>query len=129
MAVSRDWVRHGAAAPGLERIEAFFAGEAYGMHRHDTYAIGHTLAGVQSFRYRGALRHSLAGHTVVLHPDEPHDGHAGTDAGFRYRMLYVQPAALQEALGGVALPFVAAGTSTDARLGAAVRALLRDLSE
>jgi len=124
----RDWLRHGAATPGLERIEAFFEGAAYGLHRHDTYAIGCTLAGVQSFRYRGELRHSLAGHTVVLHPDEPHDGHAGTGAGFRYRMLYVQPALLQEALGGSALPFLAAGTSTDARLGAAVRALLRDLA-
>jgi AraC-like DNA-binding protein len=129
MAPARDWVRHGAAAPGLERIEAFFQGDAYGMHRHDTYAIGHTLAGVQSFTYRGALRHSLAGHTLVLHPDEPHDGHAGTGDGFRYRMLYVQPAVLQEALGGTPLPFVAAGTSTDPRLGASVHALLRDLAQ
>jgi AraC-like DNA-binding protein len=125
----RDWVRQGADAPGLERIEAFFAGEAYGLHRHDTYAIGLTMSGVQSFTYRGQLRHSLAGHAVVLHPDEAHDGHAGTADGFRYRMLYVQPAALQEALGGSALPFVAAGTSTDPRLGVAVRALLADLRE
>jgi AraC-like DNA-binding protein len=124
-----DWVRHAADAAdaGLERIEAFFQGDAYSLHRHDTYAIGTTLAGVQSFRYRGALRHSVAGATVVLHPDEPHDGHAGTDAGFRYRMLYVPPARLQEALGGSALPFVAGGVSTDPRLAAATRALLAGL--
>jgi len=45
------------------------------MHRHDTYAIGRTLAGVQSFSYRRSRRNSLAGNTLVLHPDEAHDGH------------------------------------------------------
>lgn len=127
-AADTDWVRHGAGQDGLDRLEAFFHGEAYTPHRHDTYAIGTTLAGVQSFTYRASLRHSLAGHTVVLHPDELHDGHAGTDAGFRYRMLYLAPARLQEMLGGVALPFVAGGVSTDPRLARATRALLAQLA-
>jgi AraC-like DNA-binding protein len=122
-----DWLLHGADSGGLERIEAFFGGNAYAPHRHDTYAIGCTVAGVQSFTYRASLRHSLAGNTVVLHPDEVHDGHAGTDEGFRYRMLYVAPARLQEALGGAALPFVAGGVSTDPRLASAARALLDHL--
>lgn len=122
-----DWLLRGAGSGGLERIEAFFQGDAYALHRHDTYAIGCTMAGVQSFTYRASLRHSLAGNTVVLHPDEVHDGHAGTDEGFRYRMLYVEPARLQEALGGVALPFVAGGVSTDPRLARAARALLDHL--
>lgn len=127
-AADTDWVRHGAGHDGLDRLEAFFHGEAYTPHRHDTYAIGSTLSGVQSFTYRSALRHSLAGHTVVLHPDELHDGHAGTDAGFRYRMLYLAPARLQEMLGGVALPFVPGGVSTDPRLARATRALLAQLA-
>ncbi|SFP14908.1 AraC-type DNA-binding protein [Variovorax sp. OK605] len=122
-----DWLLRGAGNGGLERIEAFFQGDAYALHRHDTYAIGCTMAGVQSFTYRASLRHSLAGNTVVLHPDEVHDGHAGTDEGFRYRMLYVEPARLQQALGGVALPFVTGGVSTDARLAHAARALLDHL--
>lgn len=126
----RDWLFHGAGQGGqggLERIEAFFHGNAYAPHRHDTYAIGCTMAGVQSFTYRASLRHSLAGNTLVLHPDELHDGRAGTTDGFRYRMLYVEPARLQAALGGVALPFVAGGVSTDPRLGRATRALLDHL--
>ncbi|WP_431047433.1 AraC family transcriptional regulator [Roseateles sp. L2-2] len=127
-AADTDWVRHGAGQDGLDRLEAFFHGEAYTPHRHDTYAIGSTLSGVQSFTYRSSLRHSLAGHTVVLHPDEPHDGHAGTDAGFRYRILYLAPARLQEMLGGVALPFVPGGVSTDPRLARATRALLAQLA-
>ncbi|MFM9925672.1 AraC family transcriptional regulator [Variovorax sp. H27-G14] len=122
-----DWLLRGAGDGGLERIEAFFQGDAYALHRHDTYAIGCTMAGVQSFTYRTTLRHSVAGNTVVLHPDEVHDGHAGTHEGFRYRMLYVEPARLQEALGGVALPFVAGGVSTDPRLARAAHALLDHL--
>lgn len=122
-----DWVRHAAPGPGIERIEAFFRADAYAMHRHDTYAIGRTMTGVQSFHYRGALRHSLAGRTIVLHPDEPHDGHAGTADGFRYRMVYVEPARLQDALGGTALPFIRDGVSTDPRLFAATQALMDSL--
>ncbi len=113
--------QHGA----VERIEAYFAGHGYDPHRHDTYAIGQTLAGVQSFRYRRSQRHSLPGGCLVLHPDELHDGEAGSQEGFRYRMLYVEPALIQQALGGRPLPFVRGGLSDDPRLIAASRALLQ----
>jgi AraC-like DNA-binding protein len=48
----------------------------------------------------------LPGECHVLHPDELHDGAAGTDAGFGYRIVYLDPALIQEALGGRPLPFV-----------------------
>jgi AraC-like DNA-binding protein len=107
----RDWVRCEPAAGGLQRMQAWFAGSAFSRHRHDTYAIGLTDSGVQSFGYRGATHSSTPGEVVVLHPDEPHDGFAGTDAGFGYRILYADPAQLQEALRAVtgrycALPFL-----------------------
>ena len=35
---------------------------------------------------------------LVLHPDEAHDGHAGEDGAFAYRMLYLDPAAISQAL-------------------------------
>ncbi len=110
---------------GVERIEAWFQGKAYGMHRHDTYAIGRTLSGVQCFSYRRGQCNSLPGNTIVLHPDEPHDGQAGTDEGFRYRMIYVEPALFQNILGGRPLPFLEGGVTTDPRLGAATAALLQ----
>src|SRR5262245_60351044 len=78
---TRDAIVAGPSNPGLERIEARFAGEGYALHRHDTYAIGLTLHGVQSFWYRGERRFSLPGNVIVLHPDELHDGGAGTEAG------------------------------------------------
>jgi AraC-like DNA-binding protein len=119
-----DWLRRAEPIAGMERIEAYFGGKAYGLHRHDTYAIGRTMAGVQSFSYRRAMRHSLPGHTMVLHPDEPHDGQAGTGEGFRYCMLYVDPALIQAILGGRALPFVEGGVTTDVRVSRATEALL-----
>jgi AraC-like DNA-binding protein len=114
-------------APGtVERIEACFSGTAFTPHRHDTYAIGVTLEGVQSFDYRGVTRHSLPGQFVILHPDELHDGRAGDDRAFRYRTAYVAPAHIQDALGGCPLPFIAGAVSSDRRLKAAIRSLLVD---
>lgn len=65
----------------------------------------------------------------MLHPDEPHDGSAGTDAGFRYRMLYIEPSLIQRVLGGRPLPFIAGGLSADPRLLAASDVLLRSLDD
>lgn len=120
-----DWIDRAPLAGGIERIEAFFHDTAYNLHRHDTYAIGRTLAGVQRFHYRRSVRDSLPGGTMVLHPDEAHDGQAGTDEGFRYRMIYVEPALFQQALGGKPLPFIEGGLSRDPRLLAATEALLQ----
>ena len=53
-----DWIVRAPRSERMERIEAFFSGHGYEPHRHDTYAIGRTLAGVQSFHYRGGQRHS-----------------------------------------------------------------------
>jgi AraC-like DNA-binding protein len=124
-----DWIKHAPAQPGLERIEAYFAGHAYDPHRHDTYAIGYTLSGVQSFDYRGARLDSLKGNVVVLHPDELHNGRAGVASGFRYRMLYIEPRLIRDALGGRAksLPFVRAAVSTYPRVLAALLPALDEL--
>lgn len=122
---SRDWVRRSDSVSRIERIEAYFSGYGYEPHRHDTYAIGRTLSGVQSFHYQKSMRHSLPGGTLVLHPDELHDGEAGTEAGFRYRMIYVEPAVIQQILGGKPLPFIATGLSTDPRLYRALETFMQ----
>ena len=99
---------------------------AFAPHRHDTYTIGITLSGIQSFTYRGAQRSSYPGQMVILHPDEQHDGRAGGDGALRYRAAYIAPADIQGVLNGQALPFVQGGVSTDARLHHAIAALLQD---
>ncbi|MGE3648491.1 MAG: AraC family transcriptional regulator [Reyranellaceae bacterium] len=124
-----DWIRTAPPVSGLERVEAFFSGHAYDPHRHDTYAIGYTLEGVQSFRYRGSDQNSQAGQVFVLHPDETHDGHAGTAEGFHYRILYVEPGAVRDALVDErrTLPFVRDTVSNNRRIVAAIAPALVDL--
>jgi AraC-like DNA-binding protein len=99
-------IRIGRGIAGIERLEARFVGQAFSPHRHDTYAIGVTLLGVQTFGYRGMRRYCLPGQCHVLHPDEVHDGGAGTAKGFGYKIVYIDPSLIQQALDGKALPFV-----------------------
>ncbi|MBY5869001.1 AraC family transcriptional regulator [Rhizobium leguminosarum] len=117
------------AFPGIERIEAQFSGKAFEPHRHDTYALGVTLKGVQTFRYRGERRFSLPGQVIVLHPDEEHDGGAGTEDGLQYRMLYLEPSLLLECLkaDGVGLPFVDEPVIGDPALAGVLLAALGEL--
>ncbi len=114
---------------GMGRIQASCLGAAYAPHKHDTYAIGVTLSGVRTFDYRGETRHSLSGQMVIIHPDERHDGRAGTDDGFSYRNIYVKPALIQEIVGGKPLPFFAEGVSSNEQLKKAVYPLLNDFSQ
>lgn len=119
------WLRSSGPLGGIERIEAWFLGQAFEKHRHDTYAIGVTLTGVQAFDYRGARRAATPGEAFVLHPDEMHDGRAGDDAGFGYRQVYVEPRLIAEAQRGVLgraapLPFAREAVLQDGELARAV---------
>jgi AraC-like DNA-binding protein len=106
-----NWVRSWGPVEGVELLRAWFSGGGFSRHRHDTYAIGVTEAGVQTFDYRGRVERSRPGQGWVLHPDETHDGRAGTDAGFGYRTVYIDPACIAQAVRAIrgrptALPFV-----------------------
>lgn len=101
-----DSIRFGPGAQGVERAEVYLSTVAFEPHRHDTYAIGITTVGVQIFGYRGSRRVCLPGQLHVLHPDERHDGAAGTAGGFGYRILYIAPELVRDALGSGSLPFV-----------------------
>jgi AraC-like DNA-binding protein len=126
----QGWLRSRALGNGVELLQAWFAGHGYDAHRHDTYAIGLTDVGVQAFDYRGATRISTPGEVVVLHPDETHDGHAGTPAGFGYRILYVAPARIADAARALrgragALPFAPEPVSANAALTSAIESAFR----
>jgi AraC-like DNA-binding protein len=120
-----DWMQSTDTEYGVEFLEAWFQGNAYQKHRHDTYAICLTTTGVQAFDYRGTSQISTPGQVVVLHPDEVHDGHAGTEEGFGYRQLYVEPALIFEAVQTMcphpcSLPFVRTPVAMNRTLSAAV---------
>lgn len=106
----------GLQGSGVELIDAQLREGAFSPHRHDTYTIAVTTAGVQSFNYRGTQWQSLPGQAVILHPDEVHDGYCSNEAGFSYRAAYLPPAHVQSVIGGAALPFLAEGVWADAGL-------------
>jgi AraC-like DNA-binding protein len=119
------WITSTRPADGVELLSAWFAGEAYQKHRHDAYAVGVTDSGVQVFDYRGSVHVSTPGQVTVLYPDEVHDGRAGTGDGFGYRIVYVDPSLLAEAVqvlrGRPApLPFVGEPVSKNPRLSHAI---------
>jgi AraC-like DNA-binding protein len=123
-AMKENWMQVRAVQAGVELAAARFVDHRFSPHRHDTYAVGCTLGGVQSFDYLGAVHHSLAGDVFVLHPDEVHDGRPGTDAGYSYRIAYVLPALIAMASGWDHLPFVPSPVSRNPILGRAVTAVL-----
>jgi len=120
-----DWVRSRGPVDGVELLQAGFSGRGFSPHRHDTYGIAVTDFGVQTFDYRGAVERSLPGQVTVLHPDEKHDGRAGTERGFGYRIVYVAPAHLGAALRAITgqptpLPFVPQPVAANPLLARAV---------
>jgi AraC-like DNA-binding protein len=108
----------------VDALQARFVRRTYDRHSHATYSIGVTDEGVQAFRCRGADHASTAGIVLLLNPDDVHDGHAGSAAGFRYRMLYLGTDVVADALdpaGRAALPLFRQPLVSDRRLGELVR--------
>jgi AraC-like DNA-binding protein len=120
-----DWVRSRGPIGGVELMQASFRGHGFAPHRHDSYGIALTDHGVQAFDYRGSLERSLPGQVTVLHPDEIHDGRAGADGGFSYRIVYVAPTQVGDAVRAITgrptpLPFVREPVGASPVLAAAV---------
>ncbi len=70
----------------------------------------------------------------MLHPDEVHDGYAGTQEGFGYRQLYVEPALIFEAIQIMcshpcSLPFVRTPVVRNRKLSAAIISAFQDTRE
>ncbi|MBL8700272.1 MAG: AraC family transcriptional regulator [Alphaproteobacteria bacterium] len=127
--MTTDWIRRWPSVEGVERLAARLVARGYDRHRHDTYTICVTLAGMQCFDYRGATRRSGPGDVVVLHPDEVHDGRPGDADGFAYAAVYVAPSRIAEALRAVGaratpLPFARDAITRNPRLAASVREAL-----
>jgi len=94
---AKDWVRfRPGALAGVTQMNAHFTDHAFERHSHETYSIGVTASGVQTFHCGGTLHASLRGDVILFNPDEPHDGQRGTQEGFGYSMLYVSQQVVDE---------------------------------
>jgi len=92
-----EWsVSHPTPVEGVECFSARFISHVFDRHAHETFGIGTTFGGVQSFRCRGARRDSTHGHLMLFNPDDPHDGWSGSQTGFAYRMLHITTAGLEQ---------------------------------
>jgi len=131
---TKEWLRSTSIENGVECLEARFQQSVYQRHRHDTYAICLTTVGVQAFYYRGTEEISLPGQVVVLHPDELHDGRPGVAAGYGYRILYIEPALIFDAIQiicgrATALPFVRNPIVSSSKLSAAITSAFNNTRE
>jgi hypothetical protein len=91
--------------PGVELLDATVDRHVYGRHAHDVLAIGAMCAGVAEFRCRGVKHRAGKESLLLLASGEMHDGSRAGGAGApdiaaRHRMVYIEPAALDECLGG-----------------------------
>jgi len=128
-----DWSRYWRAADEpLEAMHAHFERHVYHRHSHDTYSLGVTDVGAQSFTRRGAAHTSAAGMVMAFNPDDPHDGQATDGNGFTYRMIHIGPALVSRVLADTAgrpvgLPLFAEPVLSDLVLAARLRDLHRAL--
>ncbi|MCL2581913.1 MAG: AraC family ligand binding domain-containing protein [Streptosporangiales bacterium] len=87
-----DWARYWrASSVPVEAMHAHFSEHVYHRHSHETYSFGVTEAGAQAFRCRRAQHVSNPGLVMAFNPDDPHDGHAGSEDGFTYRIVHIWP--------------------------------------
>ncbi|MEP6823937.1 MAG: AraC family transcriptional regulator [Ramlibacter sp.] len=93
----QDWARfQPGALAGVTLMNAHFTAHVFERHSHETYSVGVTLSGVQTFHCGGALHSSLRGDVILFNPDEAHDGQRGTHEGFGYAMLYVDAGVMED---------------------------------
>jgi AraC-like DNA-binding protein len=128
-----DWARYWRAPDSpLEAMHAHFERHVYHRHSHETYSLGVTDVGAQSFTCRGAAYTSAAGMVMAFNPDDPHDGQATDGFGFTYRMIHIGPELVSAVLADTAgrpvgLPLFAEPVLSDPVLAARLRGLHRAL--
>ncbi|OAT76364.1 AraC family transcriptional regulator [Mangrovibacter phragmitis] len=91
--------RQFSALPGVELYHAHISRYAFEPHTHEAFGIGTIEAGAERFRYRGTHYVAAVNSLVTMNPDELHTGEAETPDGWRYRMIYLEPAQLAEITG------------------------------
>ena len=84
---------------GVELYRAHIVRHAFDPHVHDGFGLGAIESGVERFRYRGADHIAPPDSLVLMNPDELHTGRAETEGGWRYRMVYIEQAAVDDITG------------------------------
>ncbi|MBE1532401.1 helix-turn-helix transcriptional regulator [Actinomadura algeriensis] len=111
----------------LDLLTARIGRRHYAPHVHDEYAIGVTVDGVETMRYRGENVYSGAGDVIVVEPGEAHTGGPARPEGFAYLALYPTAELLRAVVPGNAEPHFRGPVIDDPALGEALRLAHRAL--
>lgn len=85
--------------PAIELYRAHIEQHTFEPHTHEAFGIGTVIHGAERLRYRGSEHVASTGSVVLMNPDELHTGHAETENGWRYQMIYIDPATLESMTG------------------------------
>jgi len=91
--------RRPCAREGIELYRAHIVNYAFEPHTHAAFGFGVIEAGVERFRYAGSAHLAPPESIVLMNPDMLHTGSAETPDGWRYRMIYIDPAVVSEIAG------------------------------
>ena len=115
-------------------MHARYVTQTFAPHFHEGYCLGVIEKGALGFRYRGEHVVAPAGAVNLAIPGEVHTGQAADDAGWTYRMFYLDcdllaSAASQMAGRATPLPFIREGVLFDSDLAAMIRWLHRGMQD
>ena len=78
--------------PGVDLLRARYIHKTFVRHTHPTHVIAAISEGVEAFHHGGTLHRAGPGSLALINPDTAHTGHAGVPEGWRYDVLYPDPA-------------------------------------
>ncbi|HEY4049801.1 MAG TPA: AraC family transcriptional regulator [Acidobacteriaceae bacterium] len=74
-----------------EVVHARYVQHRFARHAHEHLVIALVEEGVQQYTYQGSLHRTPAGQIFFVDGGEPHTGEPGTDRGYLYRTLCLNP--------------------------------------
>lgn len=116
----------------VDLMHARYVTQAFAPHFHEGYCLGVIERGALKFRYMGENVVAPAGAVNLAIPGEVHTGQAADEAGWTYRMFYLDAdlfakAAAQMAGKHTPLPYIREGVIFDPGLAGMIRRLHRRL--
>jgi AraC-like DNA-binding protein len=125
-------VRTGLGAVNL--MHAHYVTQVFSPHFHEGYCLGVIERGALGFRYMGENVVAPAGTVNLAVPGEVHTGQAADEAGWTYRMFYLDAALLVSVASQMTgkpapLPFIRAGVLIDPCLAEMIHCLHRCMED
>jgi AraC-like DNA-binding protein len=82
--------------PGVEALHAQFVRHAYAPHSHPTWTVAVVHQGAARFEADATEQRADRGELFVLEPGVVHTGMAAVPEGWAYKVLYLEPALIDE---------------------------------